>query len=249
MSNWKQSRRNFDRSIFFEFYWRFFFRFSIDWRNDVSRSFHFDQNDRFSYLCGIDDGLIHRCSTIYNEKYLNSYRGHRNSVYKVRWSPFLEKIFLSASADWTVRIWMIDDEKTSMSFPSINAKAILDAIWSPKFPTMFFYIDEDSITIWDLHRNASVTISNVLFCFLLLIDRIQIGSDLCCKLWWKIQINDDRLCRRFRCKFLRQKSRKMRWKFSLFLVFVCRNKRRFCLDLSFGEFVVIGNGQLKFVFS
>lgn len=110
-------------------------------------------NGSSSYLCGMDDGWIHRCSTIYNEKYLDSYQGHTNSVYKVHWSPFVDKIFLSASADWTVRIWMIGYAKTSVTFSSAETKPILDAIWSPKFPTIFFAISDETITIWDLHQS------------------------------------------------------------------------------------------------
>ena len=107
-----------------------------------------------SYLCGTDEGLIHRCSTIYNEKYLESYRGHTGPVYKVHWSPFVENVFLSASADWTVRIWMIEHEEASMVFSSSTFKAVVDAIWSPKSATMFFCISENTIEIWDLSQST-----------------------------------------------------------------------------------------------
>ena len=36
------------------------------------------------YLCGTEEGLIHRCSVSYNEQYLDTYSGHtvRKNVYK-----------------------------------------------------------------------------------------------------------------------------------------------------------------------
>ncbi|CAF4292487.1 unnamed protein product [Rotaria sp. Silwood2] len=111
-------------------------------------------NDKTIYLCGTDEGPIHRCSTIYNEKYLESYIGHTAPVYKVHWSPFAENIFLSASADWTVRLWMIGYNRSSMIFSSSNSKIFFDAIWSPKSSTMFCCVSENTIEIWDLSKST-----------------------------------------------------------------------------------------------
>ncbi|CAF5205341.1 unnamed protein product, partial [Rotaria magnacalcarata] len=107
-----------------------------------------------SYLCGTDEGSIHRCSTIYNEKYLESYIGHTGPVYKVHWSPFAENIFLSASADWTVRLWMIGCDQSCMIVSSSNSKIFFDAIWSPKSSTMFCCVSENTIEIWDLSKST-----------------------------------------------------------------------------------------------
>ncbi|UJR28757.1 hypothetical protein I4U23_009983 [Adineta vaga] len=94
--------------------------------------FDIHPNDKTIYLCGTDNGLIHRCSTLYNEKYLESYIGHTGPIYKVHWSPFVENIFLSASADWTIRLWMIEHYQACMIFSSSNSKMFFDVIWSPK---------------------------------------------------------------------------------------------------------------------
>ncbi|CAF3188834.1 unnamed protein product [Rotaria socialis] len=111
-------------------------------------------NDKTIYLCGTDEGSIHRCSTIYNEKYLESYIGHTGPVYKVHWSPFAENIFLSASADWTVRLWMIGCDQSCMIVSSSNSKIFFDAIWSPKSSTMFCCVSENTIEIWDLSKST-----------------------------------------------------------------------------------------------
>ena len=71
-----------------------------------------------SYLVGTEDGHIHRCSCSYNEQYLHTQFGHTGPVYKVKWSPFLPGTYLSCSADWTVRLWGMDDEESSFKFQS-----------------------------------------------------------------------------------------------------------------------------------
>lgn len=54
---------------------------------------------------GTEEGAIHLCSTSYAEQYGASYGGHLGPVYTVAWSPFKPGLFLSASADWTLRLW------------------------------------------------------------------------------------------------------------------------------------------------
>ena len=58
-------------------------------------------------LCyaGTDDGSMHMCAMSSADKYLDTYRGHLGPVYAVRWSPFHDGVFLSASADCTTRLW------------------------------------------------------------------------------------------------------------------------------------------------
>jgi hypothetical protein len=54
---------------------------------------------------GTEDGNIHKCSCSYNEQYLASYLGHSGPVNKVKYSKFQTDMFLSCSADWTIRLW------------------------------------------------------------------------------------------------------------------------------------------------
>lgn len=37
----------------------------------------------FRYLCGTEEGLIHRCSVSYNEQYLDTYSGHTVKLEKL----------------------------------------------------------------------------------------------------------------------------------------------------------------------
>ena len=55
------------------------------------------------YMAGTEEGLIHKCSCSYNEQFLDTYTGHTGSVYKLKWSPFAPDVFLSCSADWSIR--------------------------------------------------------------------------------------------------------------------------------------------------
>ena len=56
-----------------------------------------------------NDYVVCRCSTAYAEQYLDTYRGHIGPIYAVRWSPAVPGLFLTASADWSVKLW--DQEK------------------------------------------------------------------------------------------------------------------------------------------
>lgn len=80
--------------------------------------FDFNSKDSNMYLVGTEDGQIHKCSSSYNEQYLNTYSTHTGPVNKVKWSPFLSSVFLSCSADWTVRLWNQEHEEEIFKFQS-----------------------------------------------------------------------------------------------------------------------------------
>ena len=54
---------------------------------------------------GTEEGLVHRCSVTYSEQYLSTYSGHMGPVTALQWCPFRPSLFLSASADWTLKLW------------------------------------------------------------------------------------------------------------------------------------------------
>eukprot|EP00438_Fugacium_kawagutii_P015217 Skav202223 [mRNA] locus=scaffold244:18802:22102:- [translate_table: standard] len=70
-----------------------------------SRCIDFPRHDPSTYLVGTEDGLVHRCSTSYNEQFLDTYYGHSGPVYRVRCNPFMSHAFLTCSADWTMKLW------------------------------------------------------------------------------------------------------------------------------------------------
>ena len=57
------------------------------------------------FVVGTDGGALHKCSTAYASEYLASYAGHDMAVYSVRWNACHPRSFVSASADWSVKLW------------------------------------------------------------------------------------------------------------------------------------------------
>nr|XP_009687174.1 PREDICTED: WD repeat-containing protein 78 isoform X3 [Struthio camelus australis] len=111
--------------------------------------FDFHPKDTIFYLAGTEEGLIHKCSSSYNEQFLETYRGHKGPVYKIAWNPFSTDMFLSCSADWSIILWHQDSQKPILTFSS-TAAAVHDIIWSPKSVSIFAAVNESRVEIWDL---------------------------------------------------------------------------------------------------
>jgi hypothetical protein len=67
---------------------------------------------------GTEDGNILKCSISYSEQHLEAYSGHRGPVYRLSYSPYAPHIFLSCSADWTVRIWNTEGDNRCAREPN-----------------------------------------------------------------------------------------------------------------------------------
>ena len=101
-------------------------------------------------MVGTEDGQIHKCSCSYNEQYLNTYSAHTGPVNRVKWSPFVPNLFLSCSADWTVRLWHQDNESEVFKFQS-GRDNVSDIAWSPHSSSCFATVSSDGrLEIWDL---------------------------------------------------------------------------------------------------
>ncbi|XP_028666813.1 dynein axonemal intermediate chain 4 [Erpetoichthys calabaricus] len=135
--------------------------------------FDFHPKDANIYLVGTEEGHIHKCSCSYNEQFLDTYKAHRSPVYKIAWSPFSPDVFLSCSADWTIRLWQQDLLKPVLNFSSVN-RAIYEIMWSPKSPMIFGAVNEERVEIWDLDNSIldptivssaspGVTLTTILF--------------------------------------------------------------------------------------
>ena len=48
---------------------------------------------------------MHSCQTFSEGQYAASFQGHLGAVYRVQESPFAPDLFLTASEDWTIRLW------------------------------------------------------------------------------------------------------------------------------------------------
>lgn len=113
-------------------------------------SFDFNTRDSNIYIAGTEDGHIHRCSCSYNEQFLESYFGHTGPIYALVWSPFVPDVFLSCSADWSIRLWHQDKSRPILNFFS-STKPVYDIAWSPKSSTVFACVNEGAVEVWDLN--------------------------------------------------------------------------------------------------
>ena len=110
--------------------------------------FDFNQFDRYIFIVGTEEGNIHRCSTAYSGSYQETYDGHQLAVYKIRWHPNHSQCFISASADWTVKIWHSDHTNPIMSYE--NGQPMVDVCWSPFSSTIFMAISIEKLFVYDL---------------------------------------------------------------------------------------------------
>jgi dynein intermediate chain 1 len=116
--------------------------------------FDFNSQSEHLFLVGTEEGRIHKCSKAFSGQYLETYEGHSMAVYTVRWNPFHPKIFISASADWTVKMWDHTNRTPVMSFDL--AQAIGDVAWAPYSSTTFAAITSDGVVhIYDLSINRN----------------------------------------------------------------------------------------------
>eukprot|EP00744_Colponema_vietnamica_P002264 GILI01003588.1.p1 GENE.GILI01003588.1~~GILI01003588.1.p1 ORF type:complete len:684 (+),score=215.38 GILI01003588.1:90-2141(+) len=114
--------------------------------------FDFNRFSEHLFIVGTEEGKIHKCSKAYSGQYLETYEGHHMAVYTVKWNPFHPRVFISASADWTVKIWDHNVKFPIMSFDLSNA--VGDVSWSPYSSTVFSAVTSDGrVHVYDLHEN------------------------------------------------------------------------------------------------
>jgi len=116
--------------------------------------FDFHKENQDLFLIGTEEGRIHKCSKSFSGQYLDTYEGHSMAVYTVRWNDFHPNIFISSSADWTVKLWDHTVKSCVMSFDL--AQQVGDVAWSPYSSTVFAAITSDGLVhCYDLHVNRN----------------------------------------------------------------------------------------------
>jgi len=105
------------------------------------------------YLVGTEEGNVHRCSKAYSGDALGTFGGHSMAVYAVRWNLVHTRMFLSASADWSVRVW--DSRRTDKPVMKFDlGDAVGDAAWAPFSATVFAAITDDGrVHVFDVAEN------------------------------------------------------------------------------------------------
>jgi dynein intermediate chain 1 len=114
--------------------------------------FDFNRHNEHLFIVGTEEGKIHKCSKAYSGQYLETYQGHHMAIYALRWNPFHPRVFLSCSADWTVKIWDHNHPHPILSFDLGNS--VGDVCWSPYSSTVFAAVTSDGkVHVFDLAEN------------------------------------------------------------------------------------------------
>jgi dynein intermediate chain 1, axonemal len=103
--------------------------------------FDFNKHNEHLFIVGTEEGKIHKCSKAYSGQYLETYQGHHMAVYSLKWNPFHPRVFISCSADWTVKIWDHNYPNPILSFDLGNA--VGDVAWAPYSSTVFAAVTSD----------------------------------------------------------------------------------------------------------
>ena len=108
------------------------------------------QNKEDVYVVGTEEGSVQKCSKAYSSEFLASYSGHNMAVYSVKWNCIHEDVFLSASADWTVKLWHAGrDDGAIMTFDLQNC--VGDIAWAPYSSTVFAVCTSDGkVSVFDV---------------------------------------------------------------------------------------------------
>jgi dynein intermediate chain 1 len=114
--------------------------------------FSFNKHSEHLFIVGTEEGKIHKCSKAYSGQYLETYQGHHMAVYALKWNPFHPRVFISCSADWTVKIWDHNLTQPVLSFDLGNA--VGDVAWAPYSSTVFAAVTSDGkVHVFDLAEN------------------------------------------------------------------------------------------------
>lgn len=114
--------------------------------------FDFNKYNEHLFIVGTEEGKIHKCSKAYSGQYLETYQGHHMAVYTLRWNPFHPRVFISCSADWTVKVWDHNLPNPVLSFDL--GCAVGDVAWAPYSSTVFAAVTSDGkVHVFDLSKN------------------------------------------------------------------------------------------------
>ncbi|CAF0743555.1 unnamed protein product [Brachionus calyciflorus] len=109
------------------------------------------QQDQIFLVC-TEEGKVHKCSKSYTNQFLDTFDAHHMAVYSVAWNSFHPKIYLTCSADWTVKIW--DHTCKDPLFTYDLGSAVGDAAWAPYSSTVFAAVTADGkVFVFDLNVN------------------------------------------------------------------------------------------------
>ncbi|XP_049762330.1 dynein intermediate chain 2, ciliary-like [Schistocerca cancellata] len=109
----------------------------------------FHPKEKQVFLVGTEEGHIYKCSTMYTASYLMTYNAHNMAVYRIHYNKYNSDIFVSCSADWTVKIW--EDKRSDPLYIFDLGNPVQDVEWAPYSSTVFAAITDGRVHVFDLN--------------------------------------------------------------------------------------------------
>ncbi|KAL2718966.1 WD repeat-containing protein 78-like isoform X1 [Vespula squamosa] len=110
------------------------------------------------YFVGSDEGAIYKCSKNYLYHYIDNFLAHDGPIYRMEFSNFCSKLFLTCGADWCTRIW-IEDLTEPLITLSTTFACVPYATWCPTYSTIIASIVNNEICIWNIKRKTYAPVS------------------------------------------------------------------------------------------
>lgn len=105
-------------------------------------------------VVGTQEGALMLCTTSYHGQCLERYDGHSMSVYAARWNSFHPDIFITCSADWTVKLWLQSSTTPLLTFDL--GDCVGDVAWAPYSSTVFAAVTASGrVAVFDLNQNKT----------------------------------------------------------------------------------------------
>ncbi|XP_061377496.1 cytoplasmic dynein 1 intermediate chain isoform X9 [Danaus plexippus] len=128
----------------------------------------FPHGDVNNFVLGSEDGNIYTgCRHGQRAGVSDSVEGHAGPVTSVSCHAApaaldLSHLYLSASVDWSVKLWSLKENKALYSFED-SGDYVSDVRWSPAHPALFAAVDAGGrLDLWNLNRDTEVPIASVM---------------------------------------------------------------------------------------
>ena len=97
---------------------------------------------------------MHKCSKTYINQYLDTAHAHNMTIYSLKINPIHPSVFLTCSADWTVKVWNPAELEVGPLFTFDLNSPVADATWAPYASTVFAACTIDGfVYVYDLNIN------------------------------------------------------------------------------------------------
>jgi len=119
-----------------------------------------DTSKEMIFGCG-NGSLLYTCLPFRPHDKVNHINAHSGLITALQLHPskgkFYKNLLLSASLDWTVKLWNLSHTATPlMQFYTQSYDYVCDVQWSPVYPTIFSTIlSGGDLTLWDLSKSTS----------------------------------------------------------------------------------------------